>query len=69
MDTTKTVEQFLSSVLPTAWVSSLPGANADLEQLLYRFCLFKDYSPATIAPIGQASAHVPQSVHALGSIT
>ena len=28
-----------------------------------------DYSPATIAPIGQASAQVPQSVQAFGSIT
>ena len=26
------------------------------------------YSPATIAPIGQASQHVPQSIHAFGSI-
>ena len=28
-----------------------------------------NYSPATIAPIGQASAHVPQSMQAVGSIT
>ena len=30
--------------------------------------LCKDYSPATIAPIGQASAQVPQSMQAFGSI-
>jgi hypothetical protein len=32
------------------------------------FFAVNDYSPATIAPIGQASAQVPQSIQALGSI-
>ena len=29
---------------------------------------YPNYSPGTIAPIGQASAHVPQSTQVLGSI-
>ena len=34
-----------------------------------RFLAGFDYSPGSIAPIGHASAHVPQSMHTLGSIT
>jgi hypothetical protein len=37
-----------------------------LDGMCFKNC--DDYSPATIAPIGQASAHVPQSMQAFGSI-
>ncbi len=43
--------------------------EADWCQSASRFLAGLDYSPGSIAPIGHASAHVPQSMHTLGSIT
>ena len=39
-----------------------------IGQSLYRCVIFGCYSPGVMAPIGQASAQVPQSMQMLGSI-
>ena len=40
----------------------------NLTHLLYFFNVASDYSPGLIAPVGQASAQVPQSTHTSGSM-
>ena len=45
----------------------LTAKSHDLSQP-HHFNQGINYSPATIAPIGQASAQVPQSMQAFGSI-